>query len=57
MDQFAVTLHGDDACFVLRPTTSERSSGDNESCLISNLRTRKFSLAREFYGNLWNATP
>jgi hypothetical protein len=32
MGQFAVSLHGDDVCFDLRPTTSERSAGDSESC-------------------------
>lgn len=52
MDQFAVTLHGDDVCFVLRPTTSERSSGDSESYLKLNSTTRKSALALEFYGSL-----
>jgi hypothetical protein len=52
MDQFAVTLHGDDACFDLRPTTSERNSGDSESCLELNSTIRKSALALEFYGNM-----
>jgi hypothetical protein len=52
MDQFAVTLHGDDVCFVLRPTTSEKSSGDSGSCIKLNSTTRKSALSLEFYGNL-----
>jgi hypothetical protein len=52
MDQFAVTLHGDDVCFDLRPTTSDRSREDSESCFKFNSTTRNSSLDLEFCGNM-----